>query len=58
MQHQHSCGTLERRIKIFGCTVQALIITLYPLFCTVQPRVTPGVLGGSVCGGLQKPSVN
>ena len=23
------------------------------LFCSVHPRVTPGVLGGSVCGGLQ-----
>ena len=21
--------------------------------CSVHPRVTPGVLGGSVCGGLQ-----
>ena len=35
MQPQHSCGTLESRIKIFGCTVQELLfqlyITLYPL---------------------------
>ena len=31
MQAQHSCGTLESRIKIFGCTVQELYITLYPL---------------------------
>ena len=31
MQPQHSCGTLESRIKIFGCTVQELCITLYPL---------------------------
>ena len=31
MQHQHSCGTLENRIKIFGCTVQELYITFYPL---------------------------
>ena len=31
MQPQHSCGTLESRIKIFGCTVQELDITLYPL---------------------------
>ena len=31
MQPQHSCGTLESRIKIFGCTVQELYITLYPL---------------------------
>ena len=31
MQPQHSCGTLEGRIKIFGCTVQELYITLYPL---------------------------
>ena len=31
MQHQHSHGTLESRIKIFGCTVQELYITFYPL---------------------------
>ena len=31
MQPQHSCGTLESRIKIFCCTVQELYITLYPL---------------------------
>ena len=31
MQHQHSCCTLESRIKIFGCTVQELYITFYPL---------------------------
>ena len=31
MQHQHSRGTLESRIKIFGCTVQELYITFYPL---------------------------
>ena len=31
MQPQRSCGTLESRIKIFGCTVQELYITLYPL---------------------------
>ena len=31
MQHQNSCGTLESRIKIFGCMVQALYITFYPL---------------------------
>ena len=31
MQPQHSCSTLESRIKIFGCTVQELYITLYPL---------------------------
>ena len=31
MQPQHSCGTLESRIKIFGYTVQELYITLYPL---------------------------
>ena len=31
MQHQHSCGTLESRIKIFGCMVQELEITSYPL---------------------------
>ena len=31
MQPQHSCGTLESRIKIFGCKVQELYITLYPL---------------------------
>ena len=31
MQPQHSCGTLESRIKIFGCTVQELYITFYPL---------------------------
>ena len=31
MQPQHSCGTLESRIKIFGRTVQELYITLYPL---------------------------
>ena len=31
MQHQHSCGTLESRIKISGCMVQELYITFYPL---------------------------
>ena len=31
MQHQHSCVTLESRIKIFGCMVQELQITFYPL---------------------------
>ena len=31
MQPEHSCGTLESHIKIFGCTVQELYITLYPL---------------------------
>ena len=31
MQPQHSCGTLESRIKIFGCTVQELYIPFYPL---------------------------
>ena len=31
MQHQHSCGTLKSRIKIFGCMVQELNITFYPL---------------------------
>ena len=31
MQHQHSCGTLESRIKIFGCIFQELYITFYPL---------------------------
>ena len=31
MQHQHSWGTLESRIKIFGCTVQEVYITFYPL---------------------------
>ena len=29
MQPQHSCGTLESRIKIFGFTVQELYITFY-----------------------------
>ena len=31
MQHQHSCDTLESRIKIFGCMVQELKITFNPL---------------------------
>ena len=31
LQHQHSCGTLESRIKRFGCMVQELYITFYPL---------------------------
>ena len=31
MQHQHSCGTLESCIKIFGCMVQELYIIFYPL---------------------------
>ena len=31
MPHQHSCGTLESRIKIFGCMVQEVYITFYPL---------------------------
>ena len=31
MQPQHSCDTLESRIKIFGRTVQELYVTFYPL---------------------------
>ena len=31
MQYQHSCGTLQSRIKIFSCMVQELYITFYPL---------------------------
>ena len=31
MQHQHSCGTFESRIKIFDCMVKELEITFYPL---------------------------
>ena len=31
MQHQHSCDTLQSRIEIFGCKVQELYITFYPL---------------------------
>ena len=31
MQHQQSCGTLKSRIKMFGCMVQELYITFYPL---------------------------
>ena len=31
MQYQHSCGTPEGPIQIFGCTVQELYITFYPL---------------------------
>ena len=31
MQHQHSCGTLESRIKVFGCLVKELLITFYPV---------------------------
>ena len=31
MQHQHSCSTLKSRMKIFGCMVQELEITFYPL---------------------------
>ena len=31
LQHQHSFGTLESRIKIFSCMVQELYITFYPL---------------------------
>ena len=31
MQHQHSNSTLENRIKIFGCMVQELYLTFYPL---------------------------
>ena len=31
MQPQHSCSTLEIRNKIFGCLVQELYITFYPL---------------------------
>ena len=31
MQHQHSCGTLKTRIKIFGSMIQELYITFYPL---------------------------
>ena len=31
MHHQHSCDTLESRIKIFGCMVLELQIIFYPL---------------------------
>ena len=31
MQHQHSCGTLKSRIKMFGCMVQELYIAFYSL---------------------------
>ena len=31
MQHQHSCGTVESRIEIFGGMVQELYITFHPL---------------------------
>ena len=31
MQQQHSCGPLKSGIKIFGCMVQDLYITFYPL---------------------------
>ena len=31
MQHQPSCSTHKSRMKIFGCTVQELYITFYPL---------------------------
>ena len=31
MQPQHSCGALESRNKMFGCTVKELYITFYPL---------------------------
>ena len=31
MQQQHSCNTLERRIKIFECMVQELYNILHPL---------------------------
>ena len=31
MQHQHTCGTLESRIEIFGCMVQKVYIPFYPL---------------------------
>ena len=33
MQPQHSCGTLESHIKIFGCTVQEFYITLSKKKC-------------------------
>ena len=35
MQHQHSCGTLESRIKIFGCMVQELYISLSTLLTII-----------------------
>ena len=38
MQPQHSCGTLESHIKIFGCTVQDYI-SLYTLL-TIIPCYT------------------
>ena len=39
MQPQHSCGTLESRIKIFGCTVHKCNISLYTLL-TIIPCYT------------------
>ena len=39
MQHQHSCCTLESRIKIFGCMVQELYILLSTLL-TIIPCYT------------------
>ena len=37
MQHQHSCGTLESRIEIFGCMVQSYnklstLLTIIPCY--------------------------
>ena len=40
MQHQHSCGTLESRIKILGCMVQELQIIFYSL--DHSPLLHPG----------------
>ena len=44
MQPQHSCGTLESRNKIFGCTVQELYITFYPV---LRGRALLGCTRGS-----------
>ena len=58
MEPQHSCGTLESRIKIFGCTVQELYITFYPLdhypllYRTFVSLISPSQMGGKYKGNL------
>ena len=51
MQPQHSCGTLESRNKMFGCTVQELYISLFTLLtiipCYTGHVYTPKAFDGS-----------
>ena len=55
MQPPHSCGTLESRIKIFGCTVQELYITFYPHdLLPISPSKTKDTIKGRLIRDRRK----